>query len=294
MGLPAFGERRSRADGVVADPQRVRQVRVNLVGNAIKFTDRGEVRVTLQLVSNSGSPRLRFDVTDTGVGMDEKQVGRVFEAFVQVDSSASRKAGGTGLGLAISKRLTEAMGGRIEVHTTPGKGGTFSVTIDPGPLDGIRMIQNPRGALRNRPPTTAAVPTEKTVLRGRVLLAEDGLDNQRLISFLLKKSGAEVTAVDNGQLAVEAVLTASEAAQPFDVILMDMQMPVMDGYEATRCLRAEGYGGPILALTAHAMADDRKKCLDAGCDDYLTKPVDRMTLLRTMERYLARSMTAQA
>ena len=273
---------------VLSDALRLRQVLVNLVGNAIKFTDQGKVCLTVRLTLDSGVPRLRFDVTDTGIGMNEEQVGKLFQPFTQVDNSSARKFGGTGLGLCISKGMAEALGGNIEVHSSEGKGSTFIVTIDPGPLDGIPMIQNVQEALLERPLTTATAIPDKIVLHGRILLAEDGLDNQRLICLLLRKAGAEVTSVENGQLAVEAALAASEAGKPFELILMDMQMPVMDGYTATRQLRDRGYTAPIVALTAHAMAEDCKKCLDAGCNDYATKPIDWQKCLTTVARWATR------
>ncbi|MEI8373840.1 MAG: CHASE domain-containing protein, partial [Planctomycetota bacterium] len=230
---------------ILTDPLRLRQVLVNLVGNAIKFTDQGEVRIAVRLICGAAvsaasvgwgersephqkqaetelvglvslSPpydsaragetpapqfALRFDVTDTGIGMNEEQIGKLFQAFSQVDNSSARKFGGTGLGLCISKRLMAAMGGKIEVHSTPGKGSTFSVTIDPGPLDGIRMIRNTQEALLEHLPTPTAAPPDKIKLSGRILLAEDGPDNQRLIAFVLRKAGAEVTLAENGQIA---------------------------------------------------------------------------------------------
>jgi len=276
---------------VRTDPMRLRQVLVNLVGNAIKFTDQGEVHIAVRLTDDNGHTQLRFDVTDTGIGMNEEQLGRLFQTFSQVDNSTMRKFGGTGLGLCISKRLTAAMGGKIEVDSTPGKGSTFSVTIDPGPLDEIRMIQNAQEALLEHPPTpTAAIPDE-IKLFGRILLAEDGPDNQRLIAFVLRKAGAEVTVAENGQIAHDEAMAAVAQGASFNVILMDMQMPVLDGYEATRCLRNEGYSGPIIALTAHAMAEDRQKCLDAGCDDFSTKPIDRQKLLSTVAHWMAPGRT---
>ena len=273
---------------ILTDPLRLRQVLVNLVGNAIKFTDRGEVRIVLRLAEDRGRPCLRIDVTDTGIGMNEEQIGRLFKAFSQVDNSSTRRFGGTGLGLCISKRLVEALGGQIEVHSTPGKGSTFSLAIDPGPLEGVRMIENAREGLREAAPTTTVATAGKIELHCRVLLAEDGPDNQRLIAFLLKKAGAEVTLAENGQLACDEVLAARARGGPFDVILMDMQMPVMDGYEATRRLRTEGYTGPIIALTAHAMATDRQKCLAAGCDEFATKPIDREKFLATVAHWAVR------
>ncbi|MHB1038607.1 MAG: response regulator, partial [Pirellulales bacterium] len=191
----------------------------------------------------------------------------------------------------ISKHLAEALGGNIEVRSAPGKGSTFSVTINPGLLDGMQLIQNAQEALLDRAPTTTAAIPDKIELHGRILLVEDGLDNQRLIRLLLEKAGAEVTAVENGQLAVEAALAAGKAGEQFDVILMDMQMPVMDGYEATRALRGRGYAGPIVALTAYSMVEDCQKCVDAGCDDFTTKPIDRQNLLATVAHWTARSRT---
>jgi PAS domain S-box-containing protein len=274
---------------VLTDPLRLRQVLVNLVGNAIKFTDQGKVRVVARLVSDGDPRRLRFDVTDTGIGMSEEQIGKLFQPFSQVDGSAARQFGGTGLGLAISRRLVEALGGAIEVYAVPDKGSTFSVTIDPGPLDGIPLVHETAPTAQRAKSTAKAAAHDAAELHVRVLLAEDGPDNQRLISFILKKAGAEVTAVENGQLAVVSALAKHEAGRPFEVILMDMQMPVMDGYAATRTLRQHGYIGPIIALTAHAMVEDRQKCLDAGCDDYTTKPIDRQRLLDVVAQWATRA-----
>jgi CheY-like chemotaxis protein len=190
------------------------------------------------------------------------------------------------LGLCISKHLAEAMGGKIEVRSVPGYGSTFSLTIDPGPVDEMHMMQNAQEALLDRSPTTNEAAPHKIELHGRILLAEDGLDNQRLICLLLRKAGADVATVENGQLAVEAALAAVEAGEPFDVVLMDMQMPVLDGYQATRQLRKRGYTGPIVALTAHVMAEDCQKCLDAGCNDYLPKPFQKRALLEMVARHI--------
>ena len=192
---------------VLTDPLRLRQILVNLLGNAIKFTDQGEVRLAVRLIvlgkgtvpfvgridSPPDNGPACFDVTDTGIGMDEEQIGKLFQPFSQVDNSSTRKFGGTGLGLCISKHLAEALGGSIEVRSEPAKGSTFSVMIDPGPLDGRHMIQNAQEALLDRPPSATTATPDKIVLHGRILLAEDGLDNQRLIALLLRNAGAHVT-----------------------------------------------------------------------------------------------------
>jgi PAS domain S-box-containing protein len=273
----------SLPETVFIDPLRTRQVLVNLLGNAIKFTDHGEIRIVGKCTNDSESPQLCFDVIDMGIGMNEEQISKLFQAFSQVDNSATRKFGGSGLGLCICKRLSEAMGGSIEVHSEPGKGSVFSFTIDPGPLEGIRMIHN--GNVTERAPLASSKTNEKIQLHHEILLAEDGPDNQRLIRLVLENAGAKVTTVENGQLAVEAALAACRDGKPFGAILMDMQMPVMDGYAATQELRRQGYTGPIIALTAHAMADDRQKCLDAGCDDFASKPIDWQQLIATVDRW---------
>ena len=276
------------------DPTRLRQILVNLLGNAIKFTEVGQVRlVTRLLAGDDVPPRMQFEVIDTGVGMTEEQLARLFQPFTQGDSSTTRKFGGTGLGLTISKRLAVILGGSIAVSSTSGKGSTFSVTVATGPLDGVPMLDRPtEAALASRQSVRAAVQS-RAKLDCRILLAEDGPDNQRLISFILEKNGAEVVIAENGRVAVEQALAHLPGRgqrydgeqEPFDVILMDMQMPLTDGYEATRQLRGAGYKGPIIALTAHAMKDDRRKCLEAGCDDYLAKPIDREELLALVARH---------
>jgi len=284
---------------IATDPTRLRQILVNLVGNAIKFTERGSVTVVARLVEAppdgstttagappaqgcAAGPRLHLAVQDTGIGIGPEQLERLFEPFSQADSSINRKYGGSGLGLSISRRLTEMLGGELTVESQPGVGSTFHVTIPVGPLESVSLVEYRRAAPAAIRTSQPAVPR----LRGRVLLVEDGPDNQRLLATLLTRAGAEVTTAENGALAIEAVQRAIASGRPFGVILMDMQMPVLDGYRATQRLRQQSYRGPIVALTAHAMASDREKCLAAGCDDYMTKPIERERLLLLVARYL--------
>ncbi|MCK4659116.1 MAG: PAS domain S-box protein [Phycisphaerae bacterium] len=271
---------------IESDPTRLKQILVNLVGNAIKFTETGYVRLVTRFVDDGAEPNMQFDVIDTGLGMSAEQVGKLFQAFTQADTFTTRRFGGTGLGLMISKRLAEMLGGDITVESKPGEGSTFRVTVTTGPLDGVRMLDDPTLATIAQPESAAVSKGDQEKLDCRILLAEDGSDNQQLISFVLKKAGAEVSVKGNGKLAVDAALSACDEGNPFDVILMDMQMPVMDGYEATSLLRQKGYTALIIALTAHAMASDRQKCINAGCDYYASKPIDREKLIETIKASL--------
>jgi CheY-like chemotaxis protein/HPt (histidine-containing phosphotransfer) domain-containing protein len=261
-----------------SDPTRLRQILLNLTGNAVKFTGTGAVRVFARCVApSSDDPRLRIEVADTGVGLTPEQVDALFQPFTQADSSTTRRFGGTGLGLSICRRLAALLGGTITVDSRPGRGSSFTLELGTGPLDGVRMVERFQDSDAPAPPR----PEPSARIAGRVLLAEDGVDNQRLISMHLSRAGADVTLVDNGRAAVEAVLAA-----PFDLIFMDMQMPELDGYQATARLRSAGYRGPIVALTAHAMSTDRDKCLAAGCTDFLTKPASRADLVAMAARHL--------
>ncbi|MBK9120565.1 MAG: CHASE domain-containing protein [Phycisphaerales bacterium] len=272
---------------IQSDPIRLRQVLINVLGNAVKFTEQGTVRMVIRLTDqHSAGTALEFDIIDTGLGMTAEAVAHIFQPFSQADASMTRRFGGTGLGLTISRRLAQALGGDVLLlSTSVGRGSHFRVRVATGLLEGVPLLTAPSEALQ----TSFSAPSETITADGplvaRVLLAEDGPDNQRLIRYLLHKAGAEVTVVENGELAVEAALCARQDGRPFDVILMDMQMPVLDGYTATTQLRSRGYSGTIIALTAHAMAGDREKCLAAGCDDYATKPIQRAALLKLLRRY---------
>ena len=264
---------------VQTDPTRLRQVLLNLLGNAVKFTEIGGVCLRVGMEGD----RLRFDVIDTGIGIAPEACARLFQPFTQADASTSRRFGGSGLGLLITRRLVEVLGGRVRVESTPGKGSAFAVTIDPGPLEGMRMVAGASGPVGSPRPAAAAVPSVQ--LACRVLLAEDAPDSQRLISFYLRKAGAEVVVAENGAIARDLVREAVHAGRPFAVVLMDMQMPVLDGYDAAAAIRRDGNRHPIIALTAHAMEGDREKCLAAGCDDFVSKPIGRAVLIETVQRW---------
>jgi signal transduction histidine kinase len=266
---------------IQTDARRMRQILVNLVGNAIKFTNTGSVKIVSRLDTSDvrRGPRLELSVIDTGIGISAEQRSQLFEAFVQADSSLTREHGGAGLGLALSKRLALMLGGDIHVESTLGEGSKFTLQICTGDLAGVTMTEGPAAPLPSAPARSNGSPGAQH-LQGRVLLVEDVPATQRLFDYYLRGAGAETTLADNGQVACDYVEQAEREGRPFDLILMDMQMPVLDGYEATGRLRAQGFRGRIVAITAHAMKGDREKCLAAGCDDFLAKPIDRATLLQ--------------
>ncbi|MCZ6597742.1 MAG: response regulator [Planctomycetota bacterium] len=275
------------------DIHRVRQVLLNLVGNAIKFTEEGSVKIVVQLedAEDPSSKQILFSIVDTGIGIDAKDVPTLFEAFSQADTSSTREAGGTGLGLTISRRLALMLGGGIDVDSELGRGSTFTLRLDVGQLGPQDLVEcSDRSAERRSSPDRS----QSTDLEARILLVEDGPVNQMLISTVLRKSGAEVSVADDGRAGVEMVAKAAAEGQPFDLILMDMQMPVMDGYEATRHLRQEGVKTPIIALTAHAMGGDREKCIEAGCTEYAAKPIDRHSLVELCRRLTSLEKTDAA
>ncbi len=276
---------------IQTDPTRLRQILINTIGNAIKFTETGSVKVVTRLLNESGqAPQLQFEVIDTGIGIPTECLETLFNPFTQADGSMTRKFEGTGLGLTISKRLAELLGGSISVSSTHGEGSTFTIRVGTGSLEQVPLIEQETNTPKSVANEKEAAPSEAlpgTPLKGyRILLTEDGLYNQRLITFLLKKAGADVSLAENGQISIDQATAAESQGQPFDVILMDMQMPVLDGYSATRQLRDAGFQVPIIALTAHAMNGDRQKCLDAGCDEYLTKPIDRKKLIQVISVFL--------
>jgi len=269
---------------LLGDAGRLRQVILNLLGNAVKFTERGSIKLSVSVVeANAGACTVLFSVRDSGIGIDAAAIETLFESFVQEDNSTTRRFGGTGLGLAISRRLIGLMGGEIKVESVHGEGSCFrfSVTLaeiaDGVPVEGEVI-----------PAKLPHAPEDLRTGHGKVLVVEDNRVNQKLARAMLLKLGYEVDVAEHGAEALAAL-----AVQGYDVVLMDCQMPVMDGYEATRAIRNSGgsfAGVPIVALTANAMAGDRQKCLDAGMNDFLSKPVVMQLLAVTVARWLAPRM----
>ncbi|MBK8976299.1 MAG: response regulator [Planctomycetes bacterium] len=260
---------------IASDARRVRQILLNLVGNAVKFTEHGHVVVRLsEEGSDDDDRRIAIEVEDTGIGMSGEQLSRVFAPFAQADATTTRRFGGTGLGLALSHRFAIALGGSIDVASETDVGSRFTLRI-PSVACEPPVDLSPGG---DATPAAGDAP-----LRGaRVLIAEDGPDNRCLIEAIIRRAGGDLCYTENGNLAVAAALAAEADGRPFDLVLMDVQMPELDGCEATRALRNAGYRRPIVALTAHALADEMQRCLDAGCDAYETKPIRRRRLLDTL------------
>jgi PAS domain S-box-containing protein len=275
---------------ILSDPTRLRQIILNLLSNAIKFTHAGEVVLSASLdESDPAAARLRLSVSDTGIGMTRDQLEKIFTPFQQADGTTTRRFGGTGLGLGISRKLAHLMNGDITVESTAGRGSIFTLVLNVGPVADLEFDRAGLSPHETRPEPSRSDAQGAPPLAGlRLLVAEDGVDNQRLIGHVLRKAGAEVTIVENGQLALDAV---TQSPSSFDVVLMDMQMPVMDGYTAARVIRDRGLRVPVVALTAHAMSDEVERCLAAGCVAYASKPLDKPKLIALILEH-ARSRTA--
>jgi PAS domain S-box-containing protein len=261
---------------VLTDAGRVRQIVTNLTGNAIKFTQSGLVKIIQGVRQEGGRAILTIDVVDTGLGIPEDKLESIFEPFTQAESSTTRRFGGTGLGLTISRKFARALGGDIVAHSVLGQGSVFSVTLDPGPLARVRML-NPEEAMAR---SHEAGPLESAAWEFppvRVLVVDDGEENRELVRLVLEEAGLSVSQAENGRVGVDKALAESP-----EVILMDMQMPVMDGFTATQLLRKHGFKRPIVALTANAMKGFEQTILQAGCSHYLTKPIDIDLLLQTL------------
>jgi len=265
---------------ISTDATRLKQILINLLGNAIKFTETG----TVSLLTGYCPQKQQFyvEVEDTGIGMTTEAQAKIFQPFSQADPSMTRRFGGTGLGLTIGKQLAIKLGGDLcLLHSTPGEGSRFRLSIQASPCSQPTQTSTRQNSYSNSPQGSAT----KRLDGMRILLAEDSPDSIRVISFILRREGAKVTEVGNGELAFSSGLESLEQANPYDVILMDMQMPVKDGYSAVTQLRERGYQRPIIALTAHAMQGDREKCLACGCNEYATKPIDRNHFLNLIESF---------
>ena len=302
-GLELFVELKSPIPEIIeTDPKCLRQILLNLIGNAIKFTEHGGVKVLVDLSRQPLEPRVEPDqsdvtpaatriqiqVMDTGIGIEDAQRPKLFHRFIQADASTTRRFGGTGLGLTISRRLSRMLGGDISSSSQVGLGSVFTVEIGIGNASLDRMI-------KVIPPQTPAQLESKSKIQVvdprqielnakiSVLVAEDGEDNRRLIVHHITRAGMKITEANNGGEAVDLAIAAQKQGRAPDVILMDMQMPIMDGYAATEKLRSLGWKGVIIAITAHAMSSDRDRCMKSGCDEYLTKPIDKDALIQAVQ-----------
>ncbi|GEM_PF-2349631 len=307
---------------ISTDPRRLRQILLHLLSNAIKFTERGEVVLGVRWVKVArGKSQIQFSVQDTGPGIDPDTLAQLFQPFHQLDNTSTRRHGGLGLGLTIVQRLIHALAGTLEVSSCPGQGSKFTVCLDAELLPGVELAyglprppsvsvsadsagrkKTDRGAQEDRnsrqpgsaghrdePPDRPqeSVQHGQKPSLGRILLVEDAPENRRLIGHFLQQEGWEVETAENGLDGWRAAIRSVDQNRPFDLILMDMQMPVMDGYDACARLRQAGWRGPIVALTAHALPEDREKCLKAGCDDYLSKPIRREVLVQAVRKQLS-------
>ncbi|MCC2679152.1 MAG: hypothetical protein K0R29_1728 [Pseudobdellovibrio sp.] len=270
-------------DGVIpkvicTDALRLRQVLLNIVGNSIKFTQKGSVELNIKLCESGQNPVLSFAVKDTGKGISKEEAARLFNPFSQADGSIVRKFGGTGLGLVLSRHLSRLLGGDLVLtESEPEKGSTFTVSIDPGK---VAFEENSESLVSER---KASVSVTTIRLDGhKILIVDDSVDNQLFISKVLKIAGAEVDIADNGQMAIDRMMK-----KKYSICLMDIQMPVMDGYEAAGEMRKLGCQFPIVALTAHAFKDVRQHCIQSGFNDYLSKPINRNDLIERISRIIS-------
>ena len=266
---------------IFTDPTRLRQVLINLVGNAIKFTHQGHVTIAASLLDQNESHMLRIKISDTGIGMTKDQLSKIFASFVQADSSTTRQYGGTGLGLVISRHITEALGGGITVESTPGKGTVFECLIDISTPDGspIQPVTAGHADLIEVTPSAYSV-SPPSVHHAHVLVVDDVEINRDLVEFALSSAGINVSTASDGLEAIEMA-----TKKPVDLILMDLQMPRMDGYTATKTLRDRGIKCPILALTADAIQEHIDRCIASGCNGYLTKPIEPAALIDAVAKY---------
>ncbi len=265
---------------IESDPVRLRQIITNLVGNSIKFTENGGVKLVNRLIKSGARPQMAIDVIDTGIGMTPRQSESVFNAFEQADSSITRRFGGTGLGLSISKKFAEALGGDITVRSEMGKGSIFTLVIDTGPLDGVQLLKAEE-ILSAEEEVHETQQTQWEFPPLHILVVDDGDENRELVKLVLEQIGLTVDTAENGKIGSDMALEIN-----YDMILMDVSMPEMDGYTAARRMREKGLKLPIIALTAHAMGEVEQKCMTAGYTGFMTKPIDIDALIEMMAEYL--------
>lgn len=274
---------------ITTDPTRLRQILLNLLGNAIKFTNEGEISLEIAETTVNGEDALEFAIQDTGIGISSTDIEKLFKPFSQATGISSLREQGTGLGLAISRQLAQYLGGNISVISSPGIGSRFTVHIDPGPLENVqRQILD----LNAKLDTTSSI--KAISFKGHVLVTDDLPDIRFLVGHLIGSFGARVSYASNGEEAIALVKEKAAYNDAFDLLIMDSHMPVLDGLSATRALRELGYTMPILALTASTLRGERELCLAAGCDDYLSKPIEAETLLTRVQDMLAPSSATAA
>lgn len=260
------------------DPQRFKQIILNFCSNSLKFTEQGHLHINASYQENTS--QFIVEVVDSGIGMTEEQMGKIFQPFEQADRSTSRRYGGTGLGLTLSCKMARALGGSISVESKPDRGSSFKLVIDAGEVNRSQYVYHSEQVSFAEAEISLS-PLITTLLSGKVLIAEDYELNRQLLEIYMMELNVNVAFAENGKIAIEKA-----QSEDFDLILMDMQMPIMDGIQAVTVLRSQGYRKPIVALTANAMKEDKQKCLQAGCDDYLTKPIDRIAFVETISKYL--------
>jgi CheY-like chemotaxis protein/nitrogen-specific signal transduction histidine kinase len=276
-------------DLIESDPVRLRRILTNLIGAALRMTSSDSITVSMRMQRDEewDEPHLEILVETSGISISHTELGRLFEAAPEHDASAVLPGGASRLGLALAKRLSRLLGGDITVESTPGKGTRFAVSVRTGDVSDIRMVvADPPAALPASAPLSETRMRARPLLHGRVLVVEDNRTTQHMLTHMLVGAGAEVALAENGEVGRDKALEALSTNHPFDLVLMDMQMPRMDGHTATRELRAQGYRGPIVAVTAHCLTGDREKCIDAGCDDFIAKPIERASFIAACEKWM--------
>ena len=266
---------------IYSDPTRLKQILLNLVSNALKFTSKGKIKISVSCDRVAGIFVMK--VTDSGIGMSEEEQRNLFKAFNQADASTVRKFGGTGLGLAISRELTESLGGKISVESTPGVGSTFTAEVAIGDISTFELIYEAPTAISSSQDSRGQ---QNQTFKGKILVVEDDEDIRKLLIQLLRKLGLETEFAENGVVGIEKAMTGA-----FDIIFMDMQMPVMDGYTAAKELRSKGYLQPIVAVTGNVMHEEVERLLTAGCTEHLAKPFERVRVIEVLNRYLVDKKT---